>query len=264
LCCGSTAAAQNKKPNNAKQDEKRENEAVKEARQAVDAAEKAVREREQDVRGKLAELRSAQQARQSAAKDLQKVEDRLEAEHAESTGLAAAREKLKAAQTEFQQRARPLLERLKNQPEYQAAQQALDKAKAAIKPDPDRPDADRQAAVAAHAQAAEKVRQLEHASLDKDPDAKAWQAKVTAAEADVQSAKKKFERAVERDGDLKAARKAFEKAKQEEDAVEQAVAAVQRKLADAQGEVAKARQKLQQKVAQDLKDDNKPNKKKNK
>jgi chromosome segregation ATPase len=264
VCVGVATAQNPKKPNNQQQDEKRENQAVKEAQENVNDAQKSLREREKDVRDKLAQVRSAIQARQNASNDLKKVEDRLEAQHAETTGLVAAREKLKSAQKDFDQKSSPVLDRLKTEPGYRAAQDALTKAKAAIRPDPDNPDADRKAAAAAHAKAIEQVRDLERTAIDKVDELRSLRAKVDDAEAGVQAAKKKFDRAVEKDPEMKSAKQAFDKAKLEEDKAEDAVAGAQRRVADARSKVAQAVQRFQQKKAQDLKDANKPKNKKKK
>src|SRR5690349_15395451 len=76
-----------------RQDEKRENEAVKEAQQALQSARENLRDDEKSLADGQDRLRKATVAQRTAASDLQKVDDRLEAEHGERTGLTAARKR---------------------------------------------------------------------------------------------------------------------------------------------------------------------------
>lgn len=265
LCVASPLAwSADNKPQNRRNanDEQRENQAVKEAQEDVREAEKALQEAEQDVRKKLDAWRKAGAARKMAISNLQKVQDRLEIEHAESTGLAAARKALKAAQVELQQQSRPILERLAETPDYQAARKALDKAKAAVKP-PDDEDADpaaRKEAAAKYAAAAAGLRELERRALTQEAGMQSLLDTVDQREQSVQSALKKFEKAVERDKELRAARKSLDQAEAEEDRAGDAVTTARRDFTAAKTKLAQAQQKLQLKRAQDAADKNRNNK----
>lgn len=252
-------AAQAKKPSN-KQDEKRENEAVKDAQEALQDARDKLKDAEKSLGGDQDRLRKAVAARTSAGKDIEKVQDRLETEHGERTGLTAARKKLKDVQAEYDRTAKPVLERVKA--EQQPLLARIEKARQGIKPDGNQPDGGRSAAAAEYAQLTKQLRELERKALEADPTTKPLLQRVDDAEAAVQAALKKFETAIERDGDFKAAQKAFEQAKREVGAAETAIARSQKAVAEARSRVAQAQQKLQQKQAADAKDDNKPNRKK--
>jgi chromosome segregation ATPase len=259
VCLAPATAQIVKKPNNNRQGERRENLGVKNAQDEINDAQKAVREREQEVRARLDSVKQARQSKQSAASALQKVEERLEAKHGETTGFAAARDKSKAAQEEFQTRTRPVLDELKQQAEYKSAEGVLAKAKLAIKPNPDKSDADRQAAAKSYSQALAALHDLERQAIDAVPELKALRTNTEEAQAAVQAAKKKFDRAVENDADMQSAKQVFDKAKQAEDAAERDAAQAQRQLAEAKQKVAQATQRYQQKRAQDQKDDNRNN-----
>lgn len=272
LCCVSTlhvvaidAPAQTpkvvRKPS-PKQDEKRENEAVKEAQQDLQEARDRLKEAEQSLKDELERHRKAIAAHKTAGTAIEKVQDRLEAEHGERTGLTAARKALKEVQTEFDRAAKPILERV--HADQKPLVDSLEKARLALKPKEDHPDADRSAAVAEHAKLTKQLRDYEQAAVEADPATKPLRKRLDAAEAAVQAALKKFEAAVERDGDLKAARKEFDQSKREVDAAETAIAKAQKSLADARNRVAQASQKLQQKQAADLKDANRPKRNKGK
>lgn len=250
-----------KKPS-PKQDEKRENEAVKDAQQTLQEAREKLKDAEKSAGDDQARLRQAVAAQKSATKDLQQVQDRLEVEHGEKTGLTAARKKLKDIESEYDRAAKPILDRV--HAEQKPLLDRLEKAKQAIRPKADEPNDDRSAAVAEHNKLMKELRDAEQQALAADATVKPLQRKVEDVRALLDVALKKFETAVERDGDLRAARQAFERSKREQDNAEAAVAKAQRSVADARQRVAMATQKLQQKQAADAKDSNKPkNKKKN-
>ena len=247
-----------------KRDEQRENEAVRNAQNHLTDVQKDLKQAEADLREAQQAVRQAVQNRQKAATALQKTLDRLEGEHADLTGLTATRRSLKTLQTEFEEKAAPVRKTLETRADYQAAQSALTKAKAALKPaDDDNGDVDRKQLAKDHLAATAKVRELEQTAFHNDPGLAALQSKVDLAEKQWHMANDKFEKAVERDGDLKAARKAFENAKIAEEKSEQAVSKEARGLASVRVKAAQATQQLQQKKLQDARDDNR-NKPKNK
>jgi hypothetical protein len=253
------AEAQVVKKPSPRQDEKRENEAVKEAQMALQDAREQLQADEKTLTGEQDRLRKAVAAQKAAASDLQKVQDRLETEHGERTGLTAARKRLKEVTAEFDRTARPVLDRVHT--EHKSLVDAVEKARQAIKPQGDSPPEARAAAVAEHAKLTKELRDLERKALETDETTKPLQKRVDDAEAAVQTALKKFETAVEKDGDMKAARQAFEKSKREVDAAETAIAKAQRAVVEGRGRVVQATQRLQQRQAADLKDGNKSNRK---
>lgn len=250
--------AQNKGNQSQKQDEKRENEAVRKAQDEVQDAEKAIRKAESSLQDARRDLTKAIAERTAAGKNVQKTIDRLESEHAEGKGVIAARERFKAAQAAYEAAAAPIRERLKSDPAYVAAQTNVDKTKAALKAEEG--DARLQAAKESAA-ALQKVRELENAALERDPQAKKLDKEMDDAQAALQRTIERFNKAVENDPDLKSAKKAFETAKKGEDQAESAIARETRDLATARGKLAKAQQTLAQKRAADARDSNKPKKK---
>lgn len=250
--------AQNKGNQSRKQDEKRENEAVRKAQGEVQDAEKAIRKAETSLVDARRNLTKAIAERTAAGKNVQNTIDRLESEHAEGKGLIAARERFKSAQAAYEAAAEPIRERLKNDPAYVAAQTNVDKTKAALKVEEG--DARLQAAKESAA-ALRKVRELEKAALERDPQAKKLNKEMDEAQAALQGTIERFNKAVENDPELKSAKKAFESAKKGEDQAESAIARETRDLGTARSKLAKAQQTLAQKKAADARDSNQPKKK---
>lgn len=264
LClCLPVAAAQKNSQNKAqKRDEQRENEAVRKAQEHLNDVQKDLKQDEGALRDAQGQLRQAITQRKMATSALQKTIDRLEGEHADLTGLTAARQDLKAAQSAFDEMAGPVRKSLESQPDYQAAQQSLAKVKAALKAMDDNPEADRKQLAKDFSAATAKVHAMERAEFQKNPELAALQTKIDVAEKAVQQALAKFEKAVEKDGDLKAARKALEQSQQAEDRAEDAVAKAVRSLAATRVKLTQANQQLQQKKLQDARDDNRGKNKK--
>ncbi len=252
----------NKATSAQKRDEQRENEAVRDAQEHLNDVQKELKTAEADLRESQQAVRQAVQNRQKAVAAVQKTLDRLEGEHADLTGLTAARRTRKTLQTEFDEKAAPVRKSLESQADYRAAQSALTQAKAALKPVDTDADIDRKQLAKDHLAATAKVRELEQTAFRRDAGLTALQTKIDLAEKQFEAANDKFEKAVERDADLKAARKAFEDSKTAEDKAEQSVAKKSREFASLRGKLAQATQQLQQKKLQDARDDNRSKKKK--
>jgi len=142
--------------------------------------------------------------------------------------------------------------------------EALDRAKQALKPADDEIPQSRRDAVVEQAKLTKQLRDIERQALEADATTKPLLERIDTAETAVQTAVRKFEAAVERDGDLKAARQAFEKSKRDVDAAETALTRASRAAVEARNRLAQATQKLQQKQAADARDNNQPKKKSNK
>lgn len=259
---GIWAAADPQKAKNPHQDEQRENQAVKKAQQLVREAQDDVRLREREVRELLLKLRATQQQRHQAAQQLQKIEDRLEAKHEETSGFAAAKQRLQAARKALDSAAEPTLQRLRNEPAYQSVQKAIQEAKAALHADPEQITMDREAAAEKLAQAMSRLREMEQQALNEVEELTPLQTELQAAQQAVQVARQQFERMLERDPEWKAAQKTFEDAKRDEDRAERELVQAQRRLLEARRKLLEANQQLQLKIAQDLKDSNRKKKKK--
>lgn len=258
FCLPMEAAQKNpaKQTKTQKQDEQRENEAVRKAQDQLNEVQKDLKKAESGLREAQQHIQRAVAQRQSAASALQKTIDRLEGVHADLTGLTAARRTLKAVQAEFDEKAKPVRKGLESQADFQAAQQALARAKSALQPADDDVTADRKQLAKDYATAQAKVRALEQAAFRRDAELTALQDKINLREKQVQLAVDNFEKAVERDGDLKAARKAFDDAKAAENHAEDARLKAAREVAAARSKAAQATLQLQQKKLQDARDDN--------
>lgn len=262
VSAGIWAAANQQIAKNPRQDEQRENQAVKKAQQEVREAQENLRQREQEVRELLSKLRATQQNRHQAAQQLQKIEDRLEAKHEESSGFAAAKRRWQEARKALDSAAEPTLQRLRSEPAYQSVQKAIQEAKAALQADPEQITVDREAAAERLAQAMTRLREMEQQALDGVEELAPLQSELQAAQQAVQVTRQKFERMLERDPEWKAALRAFEDAQRDEDRAERELVQAQRRLLDARRQLLEANQQLQLKIAQDLKDSNRKKKKK--
>ena len=108
------------------------------------------------------------------------------------------------------------------------------------------------------------MRDVERAATDADARLRPLAATVSAAEAKLEAAQMRFDKAVESDSDLKTARNAFTAAKAAEEKAEAVLVRDNRVLFMARSKLARAQQSLQAKKLADQKDDNKPPKKKTK
>lgn len=88
-----------------REDEKREDAAVRKAREAVSDAEQEVRQSQQALQRSPAAFREAEARRAKAGIELRKTVDRLERDHAESVSIAAARAALNTAPARFKEAA---------------------------------------------------------------------------------------------------------------------------------------------------------------
>ncbi|HET6424131.1 MAG TPA: hypothetical protein VFG20_10635 [Planctomycetaceae bacterium] len=246
---GSQSAAQ-------KRDEQRENEAVRKAQDHLKDVEKEAKNAEDELRDAQQRVRQAVSQRQSAAAALQKTIERLESEHADLTGLTAARREFKAAQAAFDNQAAPVRKALQSQAEFQAAQQTLARVKEKMKSADKDAVVDRAQLAREFATATADLRELEQAAFRREANLIALQTNIDQSQSRVQQAVDKFEKAVERDRDLKAARATFDNAKTAEDRAEQAVTKAAREVTSLRAKIAQATQQLQQKKLQDQRDDN--------
>lgn len=255
------------KTNAQKKDERRENEAVRKARQDVKAAQDAETEAEKAARKSADELKSAGRALTQAARQLQTLRDSLEDKHSEGAGLAEARRAAEAAQRDYQAAGEPVLRRLKETSKYQsavAAAKEADQRMVSLRTDTDA-DFDMNLKELAEAARIKLVPgQMEREALDADASLQSQQARLVTAEAAIAAIRKDVDRAIEKDPALKAATERIEQARQAVAVARRNAEREERQLAGARQKLAREQQDLQQKIAADRRDDNKPNPKKNK
>lgn len=253
---GSVTADQ-KQPSS-KQDEKRENEAVREAERDVEDARGKLKAAEGEAREASKAWKSALTERQAAAAALQEVRERLEAEHQESTGLAEARRRLKESAAELASVSRPILEKVHQlQPDVVSELAGLHEHLR----QQDDPVLRREAATKIPPLTA-RLRELEREALRQDPQAAKLLETVDQQESRVRDSVKKFDLAVERDPNLRRAQQAFTMADRRAEQAEESAAKATRRVNDARNALAKAMERLQQKQLQDRRDDNRKPKKK--
>lgn len=233
-------------------DEKRENEAVKEARQDLDKAKDRLKDEEKQLRAGRADFQKAEQERKQAASTLQKLREQVEEKYEQETGLLAARQNLKQLTIERDRVLGPIVQAIRQRETGLSAglKQAEEKLSRATTLD------ERKGAAKQIAEYQAQFRQLEAAAIEADPRAKDLSRKVTLQEQQVQTANQKLDRIIERDNQLKAAEQKFAASRKAEDAAEQAVSKASRDVAQAQAGVDRAEKQLAQKVAQDRKDKN--------
>lgn len=261
----SASAAQ--QTNAQKKDERRENEAVRKARQDVKAAQDAETAAEKTARKSADELKAAGRALTQAARQLQTLRESLEDKHAEAAGLVEARRAVEAAQRDYQLAGQPVLQRLKETAKYQAAVAAAkeaDQRMASLRAETDGDFETNRKELAEAARIKLVPGQLEREALDADGALKTERARVVTAEATIAAIRKDVDRAIEKDPALKTATERIEQARQAVNVARRSSDRDVRQLADARQKLAREQQDLQQKIAADRRDDNRPNPKKNK
>ncbi len=252
VCTQTSLVCADQKSRANSRDEKRENEAVKEARQDLDKAKDRLKDEEKQLRAARADFQKAEQERKQAASALQKLREQIEEKYEQETGLQAARQNLKQLTTERDRVLGPIVQAIRQRETGLSAglKQAEEKLSRATTLD------ERKGAAKQIAEYQAQFRQLEAAAIEADPRAKELSRKVTLQEQQVQSANQKLDRIIERDNQLKAAEQKFAASRKAEDAAEQAVSKASRDVAQAQTSVDRAEKQLAQKVAQDRKDKN--------
>jgi len=159
------------------------------------------------------------------------------AKHEKSLGLVKALADQQAAKTAWESVAGPILEALRNTPEYAQAEAKVTAAKEKRQTGADNDEfvaVPRRGELAAPSSDLMAVAELERRTLDADPDSKALRERYLAAQARVIELHKKVTAAVEDDTTLKSAETATYSARTAVEAAEANLAAAQARLATAQ------------------------------
>jgi hypothetical protein len=167
----------------------------------------------------------------------EKAEERLE----RSTGLQQAIGDYKTAQRDLERLAAPLRDKLKQQPEYQAALSAAELARSrllTIHSDAGLSDAEIKAQVQIIHHTLQAPARLEQAAIEADGPARQAQERLLATQRRVAELREKFRERIESDREVQAALLALQQANKQLDAAEQA-------LASARPAVARAKQSAQ-------------------
>lgn len=270
LVCGfapvAGAAEKGKQSQAQKNEEKKEDEAVRKAQQSVKAAQDAETAAERQAKKAVDELKSAERGLTQAASNLKKVREDLEDKHADAAGLASARKNAEAARKTYDAAGQPVLQRLTETPKHK---QAIEAAKAAEQrlarlrneADGNADDRIKQSAEAARVKLV--PGQLEREALDSESSLKPHRDKMVVAEEAVAAARKTADRLIDKDPALKGATDKIDRAKEEVASSRRTASQEEKQLVAARQTLAKGQQDLQQKIAADKRDDNKsPPKKK--
>lgn len=241
----------------AKNDEKRENEAVRKAQQELKEAVDAERNAERSAQRAVDAVRTAERALTQATARLQKVRDELESKHAEAAKLTAARKTADEARQAYQAASQPFLQRLTETSAYQQALAAAQSAEESLKKLPSDDTADTARKERAElARAAQEPARLQREALEAETSLNPLRNRLKGADEGVAAAQRIIDRAIENDPALKEVRDQIERARQQVAAARKDAAQEERQLAEARQKVVRRRMDVQQKVAADQRDDN--------
>jgi hypothetical protein len=263
-----TVIAQGKpKPNNNQQDERRENQRVKQAQQALDEAQEKHKEAAREVTAASQKLTKVEAEKRQAIDKAQEVRRQLEQQQEVRLGLPGLLKEQEAAQKIFDAAAAPVLAALKASQAYATAvadaKAAHAELQAARRENPSTSvgsDSDLSGLVRRTLKPAE----LEQAALVANPAAQGARGELAKVQERIQAAREKIRSAVERDAAL---RGALEDLKQRNAAADKAKAELARsreRLAAAAGKVSQEREQLARAAAADRRDDNKNKQRNNK
>lgn len=236
-----------------KNDEQRENAAVKEARKEVGAAQDRQRTAAKAVRDAEQALNQAELQQRRAAAELQKAADRLETELADLHGLTQARRNLRDVQTRLDAISRPVLQEARQTAALREAQAAVDRERQRI-------DALRTTAGpadrAALARLTAALNRLEREALGRDTRTQLQQKAVDDAEESVRRQLAAVQKEAARSPVYQTAEQAFETSKRDVSRARQALEREQRDLREAAQAITRAEQNLARKTAADARDPN--------
>lgn len=216
------------------------NKAVANQKKDVQAAKDRLQAERKEAAEARAEAVRAVAALEKAEQHAKQVREAIQAEHDSASALTAARAKREQDKQALAQLAEPLLAKVRQQSDYQAAVAARDAAKAAGQP---KQFSD---AVAA-------ITKLESGALEADPRAKAALAQAKASETKLQELVKIRDEAIAKDKRFLDAKQAIEKARAAAESAQQKAASAQRQLAAAEDKLQKEereKRQLEQKAHQ--------------
>lgn len=201
------ALADNKNPKGLADDIKRQEKEISEARKKVSSA-------KHEADAAKGALQKASATFERAADKVGDVRRSVQAEHDAAPSLIAARKRVETSRAELERLTTPLLERLKQSPEYVAALAARDQAKSQLAALPsgatkkERDDLEK-----VYAEGIMAFRQLEKAAIDADAQAKAARAAVDDAETYGRQLLERRDQAIDQDSRLKSAKNDLDAAK---------------------------------------------------
>jgi chromosome segregation ATPase len=250
----SFGAAAKQNPKGLTDDIKRAEREIGQARDKLQAA----RKQAEDAKG---EMRKAAAAFEKATNHAGDVRRKVEQEHDAAPPLVAARQQLQSTQAQLDELSRPILEKLRESPEYAAAIQKRDALKLKLST---APVDDRESLGKEYAASLAAVRSLESSAILANSQAKSVKEKVAEAEQKVQTLMTKRNESIERDSRMAEVRRELEKVKGEVAKARQKLETESKQLADAERKVhseEQDKQRLQQKQKQAKNNNNKKKKK---
>lgn len=237
VTCWAIPALADKNPKGLADDIKRQEREIGEARKKLQAA-------KQEVDSAKQALRRAEQAVDRAVEKTGDVRRAVQTEHDASPELVAARKQAEQSRTEFEQATAPVLERLRQSTDYQAAVAARDRTKLALANLPaGASNEERERAGKAATDALAAMRKLENDALSSDPNVRPLRQKRDDAEERVRQLIDRRDRAIDSDSRLTSAKNDLDKLKSE-------LAKAKDKHAREQQQVTSAQRRLNQEEQQ--------------
>ena len=245
----SSGASDAKKTSQPKKSGKSSSTPVQTQRSQLTDAKQKLKTAQKEVAAAQSRLEKAESRRKNAAKALQETQEKLEARFDESTGLTKTRETFRKIQEDLDRVSAPILEKVRQKPEYQQAVEDADAAKTqlrALLKDETLDSMERQQRSKTLNGTAMAPAKMEQAALEAVPRIQALRRRLEKSQAAVAAARKRRDAAVNRDQANREAEKKFEQAKREVAKVEAELARKQKATAVAGAKTGREQQDLLQ------------------
>ncbi|MBC7817447.1 MAG: hypothetical protein IAG10_11200 [Planctomycetaceae bacterium] len=227
--------------------ERRQDERVKGQKKDVKKAQNHVADEVKDLTKAQQALRQAEAKEREARHSLEEARTRVEAQHKGSLGFDKALEEQTQAKQDFDDAKAPVLQALKAQPEYQAAQERVAAAKVrskALKEDSSLSEEARQKALAEASRDMLAVSELEQSAFDAELKLKPQRDNLANIRTRVANLHAKLKDAVEADSEVKSGLRALRNAMQQTALAKAEVAKESQELAGDQAKLSKEQAQL--------------------
>ncbi|MDX1925263.1 MAG: hypothetical protein SFV81_02020 [Pirellulaceae bacterium] len=248
-----------------RRDEKRENERVQNAKDDLQRAQRELAMAIRDFRLHSADLRQTEASLRSTQLKYSQAREAAEERLAENSGLPDAIRKMRGIRDQIDSLTKPIVDELHKSQKWLTATQKANDAKAIreqLLADESRTDSELEPQLAELEKLIAVPAAMESAAVDADPKLKQLKLDYHAALDVIADLRRKLDTSkIDADPEVKSGRSAVEGIERELNRKRKSLAALNTKVAHAQGDLANANKKLQQAQAADQKDSN--NKKKN-
>jgi hypothetical protein len=265
LLVTSPTLADNK--SNKNQQERKDDQRVKEAQQAVETARKQLNAAEKRLREALQQADQADTRQDRAKIAVQKAKERAESQLEGAAGIRAAIDRMKAAEGALATASEPIVKGLRETQAFQAAERAAQAAKERLpqlRLDVTLDDAERETEFANLNKVLQAPRQLEQAAIDADATCRARKAELQAAQAEVAKLREAVRDKLEQQPEVKQALEELAGAGRDLAQAQRKASAARQDLSQERRELASKQQAVDRAKAADKRNDknNKPKKKK--